>query len=214
MTAPLGAAIISGGANLIGGVLANEGNKELAAKTRAWQERMSNTAYQRATADMKRAGINPMLAYMQGGASSPSGPTATIQDAVGPAVSSAMGAVRLAKELKVMDANILKSQAEASDATQSAAVKNGLAYKVQHDIDAVDARRRYTEAQSNLIGLQAQNLRLAQPGLHNTSDYESFFMRHPWANMIRKALGGLRGSANVGESKFGSWGGGSLSLPE
>lgn len=48
------------------------------AKTqRDWENMMSSTAYQRATADMKKAGINPMLAYVQGGASTPGGATAS-----------------------------------------------------------------------------------------------------------------------------------------
>lgn len=44
-----------------------------AQKNRDWQERMSNTAYQRAVKDMKEAGINPILRAQTGGRSTPGG---------------------------------------------------------------------------------------------------------------------------------------------
>lgn len=52
-------------------------NSREARKNRDWQKMMSDTAYQRAVADMKAAGINPILRYSQGGRSTPGGASAS-----------------------------------------------------------------------------------------------------------------------------------------
>lgn len=104
--------ILAAGASALGAYLQNKSQQKAAQKQMDFQERMSSTAYQRATADMKMSGINPMLAYQQGGASSPGGAQANVQDVVGPAVSSAQGAGRLGAELRNMhlSGELLKSQ--------------------------------------------------------------------------------------------------------
>lgn len=58
-------------------------NAEQAQINRDYQTEMSNTAYQRARSDMLAAGLNPYLAYNQGGASTPSGGQASGQAASG-----------------------------------------------------------------------------------------------------------------------------------
>ena len=89
---------------------ANRANLQIARENTQFQERMSSTAYQRAMQDMKIAGLNPMLAYQQGGAGTPSGSTATMQaapvqrpdyqDPLAPAVSGAFDAYNKTALLK------------------------------------------------------------------------------------------------------------------
>lgn len=57
--------------------IARKFNADQAELNRLFQREMSNTAYQRAYADMKAAGLNPYLAYSQGGAPVTSGASAT-----------------------------------------------------------------------------------------------------------------------------------------
>lgn len=97
LTAPI-AALGSGIAGFFGQQSTNQMNRDLAAENTAFQERMSNTAYQRQVADLEAAGLNPMLAYIKGGgASTPSGTVMPMQNAVSAGVSSAESAARASK---------------------------------------------------------------------------------------------------------------------
>ena len=115
MWAPIIGAAISSIGSLAGGMLSSGGqaaqnsasqqfalqnmrennafNANQAVLNRDFQERMSNTAYQRSMADMKAAGLNPILAYQQGGAGTPGGGQASATQATGANFENAMESV-------------------------------------------------------------------------------------------------------------------------
>jgi hypothetical protein len=69
------APLISSAVSLIGGERRNTEAKAASAAQMAFQKDMSNTSYQRGMKDMKKAGLNPILAGKFGGASTPTGST-------------------------------------------------------------------------------------------------------------------------------------------
>ena len=93
--------LISGGASLLGGILQNRASAKQADAQMAFQQRNSDTSHQREVADLRAAGLNPILSGTGGmGASSPQGASAPMVNVLGPATSSAVDTYRARSEVR------------------------------------------------------------------------------------------------------------------
>lgn len=110
MVLPL-APLIGGALGLAGTLFQNSAASANAERQMKFQKEMDNTKYQRGMADMKAAGLNPMLAYSQGGAGSPAGASAPVANVGESVARAAEGVTNSAKT-----SSLIRSQVENMDA--------------------------------------------------------------------------------------------------
>lgn len=155
MPAPIVAAGIAAGAAVIGAGITSAFNAWQSGKNRDFQERMSSTSHQREVADLRAAGLNPVLSSRLGGSSTPPGSAAQAAD-----FSSAAGTGIQAMSAR---ANIEVAKAQANDLNSSAALKDtqkgDITYSQQERVQLMLAQAQAALDAGNLSATQANKIK-------------------------------------------------------
>jgi len=166
-------------ANNANSALMQQGNAFNAAQTQAqmdFQERMRRTQYQTAVEDLKAAGLNPMLAYTQGGAGTPSGASSssvsppkvesTLGNAANSAATSAM-ALNNVMQNRLIQSQIQKTDTEADNIQADTVNKLDLNPNIRTENKRLLADIAFKETASRLNSATAYN---TERGIAPSSD--------------------------------------------